>query len=129
MAWSNEQYDSLNVLQNKTLDVDLRADYIRQMQQAMYEDAATIVLAYPYKLQAYHVDTMQGWDRALGGKGPAVVSATYPWAYMNVEPKVAEAQTETSSTSWIVVAVVIAAACVAVVVLLLWRRQRRAVEE
>ncbi len=129
MAWSNQQYDGLNELQNKTLDVNQRADYIRQMQQVMYEDAATIVLTYPYKLQVYHTDKWQGWERALGGKGPAVVSATYPWAYMNVEPKVAEAGTGTSSTSYIILGVVVAVALVAGVVLLILRRRARTVEE
>jgi peptide/nickel transport system substrate-binding protein len=127
MAWSNPTYDDLNVRQNETLDRDARADLIKQMQATMYGDASTIVFAHPYKLQAYRSDRWDGFERALGGKGPAFASCTYAWAYLDVKPAQAEAE-QSSSTTWIWV--VVAVAFIAVVGLVLVRRGRgRAMEE
>jgi len=71
-AWSNAKYDALDVEQNQTIDVNQLAELIKQMQAVMYEDAPTIVTAFPYKLAAYRTDKWEGWTRALNGKGPGL---------------------------------------------------------
>jgi peptide/nickel transport system substrate-binding protein len=120
MAWSNPTFDELDTQQNQTFDEEARADIIRQMQQVMYEDAAAIVTVFPYKLQVYRVDRWEGWQRALDGKGPAFLSATFPWSYMEVQPVGADEEAQ-SSTLWI--ALVAGAVVVGLlVVVVLWRR-------
>jgi len=127
MAWSNAEFDRLDVLQNEALDVNKRAELIRQMQQVMYEDAPAIVLTHAYRLAAYRTDRWQGWERANYGRGPAFNMQINPWAYYNLRPRTAAATESGASSSWIVA--VIVAALAAAGFFLVGRRRRRRVEE
>jgi peptide/nickel transport system substrate-binding protein len=89
-GWSNERYDELNTAQNQEMDPDKRADLIHQMQQVMYEDCPVIVTTHPLKLQAYRTDKWTGWERCNFGEGPVACGASFPWAYYNLKPVVAE---------------------------------------
>ncbi len=50
----------------------------------MYEDCPCIVLAHPYKLDAYRTDKWTGWQRAGYGEGAAFMgggrSFTRTWS-------------------------------------------------
>ena len=116
------------------MDANKRAEYIHQMQQAMYDDCPCIVTVHPYKLQAYRTSTWDGWKLTGGPEGQygpqfAFLSASMPWAYYNLTPKAVE---ESSSNLGIWVAIIVAIVVVVCVVLWLAMRRRRggpAVEE
>jgi len=123
-AWSNKEFDRLDEVQMTTLDPNQRAEVVRQEQQVMYEDAPCIVLAHPYKLEAYRTDKWTGWQRARYGTGPAFVSGNTPYIYQNIEPRTA-AESGGGPSSALTLTIVVVAA-VAVVAILLVRRARRA---
>jgi len=121
-AWSYAPFDELDVLQTAEMDPDKRAEYIHQMQQAMYGEAPCIVTVHPLKLQAYRTDRWDGWERCNSGNGGAFLAASMPWPYSGLTPKVAE--TESSSLGlW--VAIVVAVVALLLVVLFLVLRNRR----
>ncbi|HSL94495.1 MAG TPA: ABC transporter substrate-binding protein [Thermoleophilia bacterium] len=123
MAWSNPEFDRLDVLQAKEMDEAQRAMYIQGMQQAMYEDAPCIVTTHPLKLQAYRTDKWDGWSQCGFGEGPAFLTASMPWAYYNLTPKSAEEEEGDDFGLW---AAIIAGAVVAILVILaLVLRSRR----
>jgi hypothetical protein len=120
-------------LQAKEMDAGKRADYIHQMQQVMYEDCPCFTTVHPYKLQAYRTSTWDGWKlTGNGGKdGPqfAFLSASMPWAYVNLTPK---AVGEESSNLGLWVAIIVGAIVVIGLIVWLVARARRggpAVEE
>ena len=129
-AWSNKEFDRLDMLQNRTIDPNQRAEVVKQMQEVMYEDCPCIVLSHPYKLQAYRTDKWTGWQRARYGTGPAFVSGNTPYIYQNLEPRTATASGGgLSSTLTLVIVVVAAVAAAAVAFFLVLRGRRRRAEE
>ena len=78
MAWSNEEFDRLDAVQNETLDPKKRAEVINQMQQVMYQDAPVIVLTHPYKLAAYRTDKWEGWEPRQLRQGPCLRRSDQP---------------------------------------------------
>ena len=127
-AWSNKEFDRLDEVQMTTLDPDKRAEVVKQQQQVMYEDCPCIVLAHPYKLEAYRTDKWTGWQRAGYGEGPAFMGGA-PLIYQNVEPRTATASGGGLSSTLIVVIVVAAVAAAVVAILLVLRGRRRRAEE
>ena len=123
-AWSNAEFDRLNVLQSKELDEVKRAEYIHSMQQVMYDDAPCIVTLHPLKLQAYRTDKWDGWTQCGNGEGPAFLTQSLTWAYYNLTPKVAE-EDESQLGLWVGI-IVVAVAVVCVVAWLTVRRRRGA---
>lgn len=128
-AWSNEEFDRLDEVQMTTIDPDERAEVVKQMQEVMYEDSPCIVLAHPYKLEAYRTDKWTGWQRAGYGQGPAFFAGAVPYLYQNVEPKTGTATGGGASSTWIVALVVVAIAAAGVAILLVLRGRRRRAEE
>jgi peptide/nickel transport system substrate-binding protein len=127
-AWSNKAFDRLDEAQMTTLDPDQRAELVKQQQQVMYEDCPCIVLAHPYKLDAYRTDKWTGWQRAGYGKGPAFMGGA-PLIYQNVEPRTATASEGGLSSTLTLVIVVAAVAAAAVAFFLVLRGRRRRAEE
>jgi hypothetical protein len=115
------------------MDPDKRAEYIWGMQEVMYEDCPCFTTVHPFKLQAYRTDRWDGWGVTGGGGefGPAMafLTASTPWAYYNLTPKVAEE--ETSNVGMWAAIVAVAVVVVLVIVFLVWRSRRGgpAVEE
>ena len=120
-AWSNAEYDRLDALQASEMDVNQRADYIRQMQAVMYADCPGFTTVFPLKLEAYRTDKWAGWSRSNYGNGAAFLAASMPLPYSQLTPKVA-AESTSSTGTW--VAIVVAAIVVIVIALLLIRRRR-----
>ncbi len=121
-AWSNTEYDRLDKLQNEEMDPNQRAEYIKQMQQVMYEDCPGITTVFPLKLEAYRTDKWDGWSQSRNGNGATFLTASIPLPYSQLTPKVAtEATSNTGTWAAIIVAVIV----VIGVVLLLIRRSRR----
>jgi len=127
-AWSNKEFDRLDEVQMTTLDPYKRAEVVKQQQQVMYEDSPCIVLAHPYKLDAYRTDKWTGWQRAGYGKGPAFFAGA-PLIYQNVEPKTATASGGGASSTLALAIVGIAIAAAVVAILLVLRGRRRRAEE
>jgi hypothetical protein len=116
------------------MDADQRAQYIHQMQQVMYGDAPCIVTVHPYKLQAYRTSTWDGWElTGNGGKdGPqfAFRSASMPWAYSDLTPKVAEEAEESSLAPWAgIIAAIVVVVGIAAWLIVKRRRGGPAMEE
>jgi peptide/nickel transport system substrate-binding protein len=65
--YCNPEYDALYNQQATTIDPTARKVIVDQMQQMYYDDAAYIVMWYQDKLQAYRMDTWQGWTEIPGG--------------------------------------------------------------
>ncbi len=131
MAWSNAEYDRLDVEQNQALDPEKRAKLIRRMQEVMWEDAATIVTVFPLKLEAYRTDKWSGWTRCNYGQGPAFCNQINPWAYYKLLPRVAqEGDGGLSAGAWIgiILAVVVVAGAGVWLVLRSRRRSSEAEE-
>jgi len=124
LAWSNTEFDGLDTVQNRTIDENQRAEVIKQMQQVMYQDAPVIVITHPYKLGAYRTDKWEGWEPANYGTGPVFAGQINPWAYSNLQPKVATASEGGGSSTWIVV-VLVAAIVAGVAAFVLVRRGKR----
>lgn len=115
-GWSNETFDELNQTQDSAMDLDLRADFIKQMQEVMYEDVACIVTTFPYKLQAWRTDKWTGWERALDGSGPAYLNTGNCWAYYNLQPVVAQEESGSNVGLWVGIGV----ACAVVLGVGIW---------
>jgi peptide/nickel transport system substrate-binding protein len=122
-AWSYAPFDELDVQQTVEMDPEKRAEYIRGMQQAMYEDAPCIVTVHPLKLEAYRTDKWDGWARCNNGNGGAFLAASMPWPYSGLTPKVAEQANSSGSNTWVWVAVAVVAVIVVVMIVVLMRRR------
>jgi peptide/nickel transport system substrate-binding protein len=123
-AWSYAPFDELDTLQASEMDPDKRAEYIKQMQQAMYEQAPCIVTVHPLKLEAYRTDVWDGWTRTNNGNGGAFLAASMPEPYARLTPKVAsEAQSSGGGTSLAIVVAVAVVVLVLVVVFVIVRRR------
>jgi peptide/nickel transport system substrate-binding protein len=121
-AWSNTEYDRLDKLQNEAMDPNQRAEYIKQMQQVMYEDCPGITTVFPLKLEAYRTDKWDGWSQSRNGNGATFLTASMPLPYSQLTPKVA---TESSSGTGLWAGIIVAVVVVIAIVLLLIRRSRR----
>ena len=129
-AWSNPEYDRLDKLQASDLDPTTRAEYIKQMQQVMYEDCPGITTVFPLKLEAYRTDKWDGWSASREGTGAVYLAASMPLPYSELTPKVAEAGSSSSSTLWIaIVVVIVVVAAIVVWLVLRGRRGGPAMEE
>ena len=126
-SWSNADYGRLDKLQASEMDPDMRAEYIHEMQQVMYEDCPCIVTVHPYKLQAYRTDKWDGWRLTGGpngmyGQQQAMMTQASPWEFFYLTPKVAQEGTSNAGLwTGVIVAVVVV---VGLAVWLLVRRRR-----
>jgi peptide/nickel transport system substrate-binding protein len=59
--YSNKSYEENYTMSVKTLNPELRREYVYNCQRVNYEDAAYIILAYPYQTYAWRNDTFTGW--------------------------------------------------------------------
>ncbi len=123
-AWSNTEYDRLDKLQNAEMDPNQRAEYIKQMQQVMYEDCPGITTVFPLKLEAYRTDKWDGWSQSRNGNGAAFLTASIPLPYSQLTPKVAVESTSSLGRQVGIVVAVVAVVVIAIVVLLIRRRRR-----
>jgi len=127
-GWSNEEFDRLDVEQNQEMDPDKRAALIHQMQEAMYEDCACIVTAFPLKLEAYRTDKWTGWRRCNYGNGPTFCSQSFPSTFLGMEPVVAS-EDEGHVGLWIGIGVAAAVVLGAAVWWILRSRRKGPAEE
>ena len=85
-AWSNANFDKLNLQQAAALDPLARQGIIRQMQQIFYQQSPQLVLVYPQYLQAYNTTRWTGWAPMFNGRGPAFVTTDRVDSYLDLQP-------------------------------------------
>jgi peptide/nickel transport system substrate-binding protein len=86
--YCNEEYDRMYQEQKTLLDLDERAEVIKEMQRMVYEDAPYIVLYYDKNLQAYS-DDWEGFVQQPEGVGD-LLAAYGPTSYISIRPASAE---------------------------------------
>jgi peptide/nickel transport system substrate-binding protein len=87
--YCNEEYDEMYEEQQTTLDLDERAEIIKEMQRIVYEDAPYVVLWYDKTLQAYREDRWTGFRMQPAEEGD-LLAAYGPYSFISVRPKVEE---------------------------------------
>ncbi|HEX6207753.1 MAG TPA: ABC transporter substrate-binding protein [Actinomycetota bacterium] len=87
--YCNEEYDRLYEEQQTTLDLDERAEIVKEMQRIVYEDAPYIVLFYDRSLQAYREDRWTGF-RQQPADGGDLLAAYGPFSFISIRPKTTE---------------------------------------
>ena len=125
--YCNEEYDEMYLEQKTILDLDQRAEMIKEMQRIVYVDTPYIVLWEEPTLQAYRSDRWTGFIKQPAGDGDLLASSG-PFSYISIEPVSAEAASRSARESargippgvWIA----IAAGVALVVGLWLFRRNR-----
>ena len=125
--YCNEEYDEMYLEQKTILDLDQRAEMIKEMQRIVYVDTPYIVLWEEPTLQAYRSDRWTGFIKQPAGDGDLLASSG-PFSYISIEPVSAQAASRSARESargippgvWIA----IAAGVALVVGLWLFRRNR-----
>jgi peptide/nickel transport system substrate-binding protein len=83
--YCNEQFDEMYLEQKTILDLDERAEVIKEMQRMVYLDSPYIVLLEEPTLQAYRSDRWTGFVRQPAGDGD-LLGSSGPFSYINIEP-------------------------------------------
>jgi len=68
----NESYEENYSLSVSEFDYDQRKEYCDNVQRVSYEDAAYILLAYPYQTYIWRTDTFEGWGDWEANPGRSV---------------------------------------------------------
>ena len=131
MNWSNAEYDRLTEEQYREMDPAARMELLKQGQAVMYAEQPMIVIDYPSVLQAVNVERWEGWQPYVGGS--VWNNFLDRQSYLELKPKVAEAEAAasegSSTTLWVVVGAVIAVVMIVILAVLIRRNRGRAVEE
>jgi peptide/nickel transport system substrate-binding protein len=89
--YCNEEYDQMYEEQKTLIDIEERAEVVKDMQQMVYNDAPYAVLYYDQTLQAYREDRWTGFTPQPSDGGDLL--ATYgPHGFVSIEPISAESQ-------------------------------------
>jgi peptide/nickel transport system substrate-binding protein len=130
-AWTNAEYDKLWTEQSQELDPQARREIVWKMQEIFYRESPYIVLCYSKLLQGWNTADWEGWRRVPQPNGAVAFISDNVSNYFKVGPKVATADTASTSGGMspaVIVGVIIAIVVVVAVVLLLLRRRPRAEE-
>ena len=125
--YCNEEYDEMYLEQKTLLDLDERAEMIKEMQRTVFLDVPYIVLWEEPTLQAYRSDRWRGFVQQPTGDGDLLASSG-PFSYVSIEPVSEEVAAQSARESargippgvWVAIAVGV----VAVVGLVMFRRSR-----
>lgn len=124
--YCNPEYDALYAQQARQIDLDERADTVREMQQMLYDDVPYVVTYYYDNLEAYRSDRFTNFAPQPDPDG----SLLFQWgaySYRSVEPvSAAESGGDSEDGSGTTVTIVaLAAVAVAAVGGFLFLRSRR----
>ncbi|MEI6362307.1 MAG: ABC transporter substrate-binding protein [Actinomycetes bacterium] len=95
-CWKDPNYDALFAKQQSTLEPAARKVIVDEMQQYVYDQVPSIVLAYPKTIEAYRTDRVAGLTAVPAGNGYLLPSYVYT-SMVNAHPPQADAGTDTSS--------------------------------
>jgi len=87
----NEEYDQMYEEQKTLIDIEERAEVVKEMQQMVYNDAPYAVLYYDQTLQAYRDDRWTGFTPQPSDGGDLLASYG-PHGFVSIEPLSAESQ-------------------------------------
>jgi peptide/nickel transport system substrate-binding protein len=76
-CWKDPTYDAMFAQQQSTLDPAARLPIVQQMQQYVYDQVPTIVVAYPNALEAYRTDRVAGLTPTPSENGYLMPSYVY----------------------------------------------------
>jgi peptide/nickel transport system substrate-binding protein len=115
--YCNEEYDQMYLEQKSILDLDERAEVIKEMQRIVYEASPYVVLYYDTSLQAYRSDRWTGF-RPQPDPGGDLLASYGPLSFISIRPlseEESQAAARGSSSGipagvWIGIAVVVVAA-------------------
>jgi peptide/nickel transport system substrate-binding protein len=124
--WCNEDYSRMYQEQKEQLDLDERADTIKEMQRIAYEENPYVIFYYDNQTEAWRTDKFEGWTRTPTNADPGQIAYTFSnEGYLNLRPLSSgdEAGSGGGGTSPLlyVLLVVVAVAVIAGVVFLLRR--------
>jgi peptide/nickel transport system substrate-binding protein len=89
--YCNEEYDQMYEEQKTLIDIEERAEVVKDMQQMVYNDAPYAVLYYDQTLQAYREDRWTGFTPQPSDGGDLLASYG-PFGFVSIEPLSAESQ-------------------------------------
>ena len=126
--YCSEEYERMYEEQQTTLDLDARAEIVKEMQRIVYEDAPYIVLFYDRSLQAYREDRWTGFQIQPDPDGD-LLAAYGPFSFISIRPKTAEeggtGQTGGTSGTGIPTAVWLSGLGVLIAAAVIWLLMRR----
>jgi len=129
--WCNKDYSRMYQEQKEQLDIDERADTIKEMQRIAYEDNPYVIFYYDNQTEAWRTDKFEGWTKTPTTADPGQIAYTFTnEGYLNLRPLSSENSPEdagggTSPLLYVGLALVGVVVIVVVVVLV----RRRSVED
>jgi len=87
----DEEYDRMYAEQKTLIDIDERAEMVKEMQRIVYNEAPYAVLYYDTTLQAYREDRWTGFTPQPSDGGDLLASYG-PYGFVVIEPLSAESQ-------------------------------------
>jgi peptide/nickel transport system substrate-binding protein len=124
--WCNDDYSRMYDEQKEQLDLDQRADTIKEMQRVAYEDNPYIIFYYDNQVEAWRTDKFTGWTKTPTTADPGQIAYTFSnEGYLNLRPVSSrEATSSAGGTSPLLYfGLVLVGAVVVVVVVVLVRRR------
>jgi peptide/nickel transport system substrate-binding protein len=109
--WCDEDYSRMYQEQKTQLDLDERAETIKEMQRIAYEENPYVIFYYDNQFEAYRTDRLTGWtETPTSTEDGQVLFTPAPVTYLNLRPLGAEAggsgdDGDTSPLVWVVVAI------------------------
>ncbi len=89
--YCDEEYDQMYEEQKTLIDIEERAEVVKEMQQMVYNDSPYAVLYYDQTLQAYREDRWTGFTPQPSDGGDLLASYG-PHGFVSIEPLSAESQ-------------------------------------
>jgi peptide/nickel transport system substrate-binding protein len=124
--WCNKDYSRMYGEQKEQLNLDQRANTIKEMQRIAYEDNPYIIFYYDNQLEAWRTDKFRGWTRTPTTADPGQIIYTFSnEGYLNLRPvssKEATGSEDGTSPLLYVGLALVGAVVVAVIVVLVRRR-------
>lgn len=128
-GWNDDWYHSVDYDKNYTesvftMDRTLRKGFVDNCQLINYQDAAYIILAYPYQTYAWRTDTFEGWGDWKNDPGRSIDNFwTGNPLYFDLVPK--EKTVIPPEVLYIAIGAGAAAAVIAALVILRMRRRKK----
>jgi peptide/nickel transport system substrate-binding protein len=125
--WCHEEYSRLYQEQKTQIDLDERAETIKEMQRIAYEESPYVIFFYDNTLEAYRTDRFEGWTRQPAGEGPLISSTGAVYTVRNLKP--VEASAAAAADEGSPTLLIVGAIGLAVLVFIAFRIMRRGSEE
>jgi peptide/nickel transport system substrate-binding protein len=124
--WCNDDYSRMYDEQKEQLDLDQRADTIKEMQRVAYEDNPYIIFYYDNQVEAWRTDKFTGWTKTPTTADPGQIAYTFSnEGYLNLRPVSSRESTSSAggTSPLLYFGLVLVGAVVVVVVVVLVRRR------